>query len=94
MVLLPEKKNGATGLKLGMHIQLDSGSNMGVGHTSSSWCIRLKWYLKKNNKKNNLDLGSYIHELIYLGSVSPGEHFKNVYKAIPLLCSCQAKKKK
>ena len=44
------KKIGATGLKLGMHTQLNSGINMGwgpPGHTSSSWGVRLnckKWY--------------------------------------------------
>ena len=39
------KTHGATGLKLDMHTQLDSGSNMGwvpLGHTSSSWCVKLK----------------------------------------------------
>ena len=39
------KKNGATGLKLGMQTQLDSANSMGwvpSGHTSSSLCIRLK----------------------------------------------------
>ena len=43
MVLLPPKrrKNGATGLKLGMQIQLDFVNNMRwvpSGHTSSSVC--------------------------------------------------------
>ena len=36
---------GATDLKLGMHMQLNSGSNMGwvpPGHISFSHCVRLK----------------------------------------------------
>ena len=44
MVLIPEKKNGAAGLKLGMQTQLDSANNMGwvpSGHTSFSLCVRL-----------------------------------------------------
>ena len=43
--ILARKTHGATGLKLCMHTQLYSGSNMGwvpLGHASSSWCVRLK----------------------------------------------------
>ena len=43
--ILARKTHGATGLKLGVHTQLDSGSNMGwvpPGHTSSFWFVRLK----------------------------------------------------
>ena len=39
-----KKKKGATVLKLGMYIQLDSGCNMGwvpPGYTSSSWYVKL-----------------------------------------------------
>ena len=44
-VFLQRKNLGATALKLGMHIQLYSGSNIGrvpLGHTSSLSCVRLK----------------------------------------------------
>ena len=44
-VVLPEKKNGATGLKLGMQTQLDSANNVGVGPIWPhffSLCVRLK----------------------------------------------------
>ena len=54
MVLVLEKKNGATYLKLGMQTQLDSADNMAwvpSDHTSSSLCVRLNMpkmvFLKK-----------------------------------------------
>ena len=49
MVFLPEKTLGATDFKLGMLIQLHSGSNMGwvpLGHTSFFTCVQLQ--LPKN----------------------------------------------
>ena len=45
MWYLARKTLGATDLKLGMHIQLHSRSNMGwvpLGHISSFLCVRLK----------------------------------------------------
>ena len=39
------KKNGATGLKFGMHIQLDCANNIEwvtSGHTYSSLCVRVQ----------------------------------------------------
>ena len=52
---------------------------------------------KAKNAKNgisikHLDLCSYIHELIYLVSVSPGENLKNVYKSILLYLFVSDKK--
>ena len=57
-------------------------------------CIRLKcqkWFKKKTK---HLDVHNYIHEPIYLESVSPRKHFKNVCKATPIsmFVSCQKKK--
>ena len=43
--ILATKTRGATGLKLGMHTQLDSGSNMGwvpLSHTSSFLVCKAK----------------------------------------------------
>ena len=95
MEFWPEKNCRAKGLKLGVHTQLDSGSNMGwvpLGHTSSFWCVRLK--MPKNGiLVKHLDLGPTL-TLIYLVSVSSGEHFKNVYRSISFPVSCQTKKKK
>ena len=58
-----KKINGATGLKIGMHIQRDSGSTMGwvpPGHTSSSVCKAQN--SKNGTSKKNLVLGSYTHK--------------------------------
>ena len=58
--ILARKSHGTTGLKLDMHKQLDSWSNMGwvpLCHTSSSWCVRLK-NAKKNISIKHLDQGS------------------------------------
>ena len=51
---------GVTDLKLGMHTQLNSGSNTGwvpPGHTSSFWYARLK-NAKNGISEKHFDLGS------------------------------------
>ena len=57
---LARKKNGATGLKLGMQTQLDSANNMGwvpSGHTSSFLCVRQKMpKMVLPKKKNHFNL--------------------------------------
>ena len=89
------KEIGATRLKLCMHTQLDSGSNMGwilLGHTFSSWCIRLKcqkWYLKKT--KQHSYLSSYINEPIYIwNQCCQGNILRMSIRPHPFLCSWQA----
>ena len=60
MVILPEKPNGATDLKLGLYIQLHSESNMGLvppGHTSSFCHVRLK-VPKMVHQQKHLNLSS------------------------------------
>ena len=58
--IFSRKTIGARDLKLGMNIQLHSGTNMGCvppGHTSSFLCVRLLM-LKMVFQQNHLNLGS------------------------------------
>ena len=98
---LARKTLGATDLKLGMHIQLYSGSNMGwvppgLGPTWPHFflsCVRLKMP-KMVFQQEHLNLRNWTNEPIYIwNQYDLGGCFKCMYMTTPISVSMSGPKK-